>query len=138
VSWRRTSQALLPARRPAPPPGRYDLYPTFPLAPGAIGLGFDALAEALMGQRQVVIDGYAGVLWEEFRLRLDAALRTRGLDAAWRPVAEALKPSAELELLAAPFLGGDDPLFGTRFTGALADFFDPAALAALTPDAVFL
>jgi mannose-6-phosphate isomerase class I len=49
-------------------------------------------------------------------------------------VAAALLPEAEVDQMIAPFLGGDDPLFGTRFTGALRDFFDQRALAGLLPD----
>ena len=120
--------------RPAPPAGQYDIYPAFTLGSGQIALGYDALAERLAGTRQVVIDGYPGVLWGNFRQQLETALTQRGLRAAWRDVAQALRPAGEIEALAAPFLGGDDPLFGRRFTGTLADFFDPARLRALRPD----
>jgi mannose-6-phosphate isomerase class I len=134
VSFRSTTQALLPARPAPAPAGQYDIYPAFPCEPGAIALGYDALAERLVGARQVTLDGYGGVLWDELRLRLTEALARRGLTAAWRSVDEALRPLAEIEALVTPFLGGDDPLFGTRFTGRLRDFFDAERLARLKPD----
>jgi mannose-6-phosphate isomerase class I len=132
--FRKTAQYLLPATRPQTPPGQYDLYPAFDIGPGKIHVGFEALAERLAGASEVVIDGHPGVLWENFRQRLDEALQRRGVRARWRAVAEALKPAAEIEALVAPFLGGDDPLFGRRFTGTLADFFDAAKLDGLRPD----
>ena len=52
-----------------------------------------------------------------------------GKQPTWVRVEDALKPAVEIEALVEPFLGGDDPLFGTRFTGSLVDFFDPQALA---------
>ncbi|MBZ0304192.1 MAG: class I mannose-6-phosphate isomerase, partial [Anaerolineae bacterium] len=67
------------------------------------------------------------------REQLDAALKRRGLRPAWHDVRQALRPEADIEALCAPFLGGGDPLFGTRFTGQLADFFDPNRLAAISP-----
>jgi mannose-6-phosphate isomerase class I len=33
-----------------------------------------------------------------------------------------------------PFLGGDDPIFGFRYSGSLADFFDAEQPAAIVPD----
>ena len=42
--WRKTTQELMPARRPPAPPGRYDIYPGFPAGPGAIEIGYEALA----------------------------------------------------------------------------------------------
>jgi len=134
VSFRSTTQALLPARPAPAPAGQYDIYPAFPCAPGAIALGYDALAERLVGARQVTLDGYGGVLWDDLRKQMTEALARRGLTAAWRNVDEALRPTAEIEALVAPFLGGDDPLFGTRFTGHLRDFFDAQRLARLAPD----
>ena len=132
--WRRSAQHLMPAAPPPTPEGQYNLYPSFPIGAGKIDNGFDALAEAIGAARAVTIDGYPGVLWEPFRAGLDAALRRRGLVAAWFAVDEALRPESQIEALVAPFLGGDDPLFGTRFTGALADFFNPATLCAIHPD----
>ncbi|MFN8497114.1 MAG: class I mannose-6-phosphate isomerase [Anaerolineae bacterium] len=132
--WRKTSQDLAPLTWQPPAPGVYDPYPGFPLGPGKIEVGYEALAVWLAQHERVVIDGYAGVLWEDLREQLDAALRRRGILASWHNVADALLPEDEVWRRVAPFLGGDDPIFGTRFTGGLRDFFDPARLAALAPD----
>jgi mannose-6-phosphate isomerase class I len=133
-AWRKTTQALAPARHAPTAAGQYDIYPGFPVGSGKIELGFDALAAKLAGHRQVTIDGFGGVLWSHFRDQLDAALLRRNIRAVWHDVAQALKPEAEIDALCAPFLGGDDPLFGTRFTGQLADFFETSRLQALLPD----
>jgi mannose-6-phosphate isomerase class I len=138
--WRKTTQYLMPSRRRlarAPLAGRedqYDIYPSFALGDGRIEGGFDALAQRLAGAGQVVIDGYPGVLWEDFRAGLAAALHACGVRTAWHDVGEALLPPAAVDELIAPYLGGDDPIFGYRFDGELAAFFDPARLAQLAPD----
>jgi mannose-6-phosphate isomerase class I len=132
--FRKTTQHLLPATRPEPPAGQYNIYPAFPIGSAQIDLGYSALAERLAAHRQVVIDGYPGVLWENFRRHLDEALSRRGIRTAWAAAASALRPLPEIEFLVAPFLGGDDPLFGTRFTGALRDFFSAGRLADFHPD----
>jgi mannose-6-phosphate isomerase class I len=134
MAFRNTTQHLLPARREPAPAGQYDIYPSFPLGAGRIRAGYDALAGRLAGSSLVVLDGYAGTLWQQVRADLEAAFLRLGVKAAWVCVDQALKPPVEIEHMLAPFLGGDDPLFGTRFTGSLADFFDPAALALLRPD----
>lgn len=130
---RKTSQDVLPARA-TPTHDHYDLYPAFPTRPGAITLGFDALADWMAAYPAVVIDGFGGTVWDDFRTRLDVVLAARGRRTCWCPVADALLPEAEVQARIAPFLGGDDPLFGTRATGVLGDLFDPARLAALRPD----
>ncbi|HEX9369561.1 MAG TPA: class I mannose-6-phosphate isomerase, partial [Roseiflexaceae bacterium] len=131
--WRKTTQHLMPARHAPTPPGQYDIYPSFVLGPNRIALGHDALAARIAGHRQVTIDGFGGVLWPELRARLDAALARRGVRTAWWDVAAALRPGPAIDALVQPFLGGDDPLFGMRFTGSLRDFFDPEQLR-LRPD----
>ncbi len=132
--FRKTTQALLPPVRPAVEAGQYDLYPAFQIAPGKIHLGYAALAAHLAAAGQVVIDGYPGVLWDNFRAQLEAQLALHGRRTAWHPVDQALRPADEISALVAPFLG-DDPVFGRRFTGSLRDFMDPRKLFALTPDA---
>lgn len=132
--WRKTTQRLAPSRHTASSPGDYDLYPSFVLESGKIALGFEALADLIASSSCVVLDGYGGVFWEDFRSHFDDVFNARGVRTAWVNVEDALRPSAEIEALALPFLGGDDPIFGTRFTGTLEDFFDASKLGKLRPD----
>src|SRR5215211_2749732 len=108
--YRKTSQPLLPKHH-RPTPGKYDIYPAYPLREGKIEHGFNHLASHLIGRSQVVIDGYGGVLWDQFQMQLDQALQSRGVHAAWISVARALRPKEEIGTLIEPFLGGNDPIF---------------------------
>ncbi|MGH7456740.1 MAG: class I mannose-6-phosphate isomerase, partial [bacterium] len=136
-AFRKTSQPLAPARPASPPPGNYNIYPAFPAGPGKIGLGYDALAAQLLATKHnhIIIDGFGGVLWEHFVEQLDAALRRKQIQATWQNVQAALLPEPKINQLIAPFLGGNDPIFGTRFTGTLHDFFDAEKLKHMKPDA---
>src|SRR5258708_25277820 len=131
-SWRKTSQELMRAHH-QPVTDHYDLYPAFHLSSDQIHLGFNALAEGIREYKTVVIDGYGGVLWETFRSHLDSLLRTKRT-VHWIDVNTALHSESAINELAAPYLGGDDPIFGTRFNGTLRDFFDMRKLQALQPD----
>ncbi len=133
-AYRKTVQPLLPKHHEPRPPGEYDIYPAYSLGGGKIEHGFLQLVSHLIGHSKIVIDGYGGVLWDHFRNQLDQALSNRGAQARWVSVEKALRPSQEIEALVEPFLGGDDPIFGRRFTGTLADFFDPRELKLETND----
>lgn len=126
--YRKTVQPLLPKHHEPTMPGAYDIYPAYPLSEGQIEHGFIRLASHLVGHAQVVIDGYVGVLWDRFQAQLDQALRQQGVDTHWVSVTQALRPTEEIHNLIEPFLGGDDPIFGTRFSGTLSDFFDAQEL----------
>jgi mannose-6-phosphate isomerase class I len=123
-AYRKTAQPLLPRHHQPTTPGEYDMYPAYSLSESKIEHGFTHLASHLVGYPQIVIDGYVGVLWEHFRGQLDQALQSHGVHAEWISVANALRPPQEIDTLVEPFLGGDDPIFGKRFTGALIDFFE--------------
>src|SRR5262249_5309215 len=56
------------------------------------------------------------------------SLGALGFRAEWIDVRQALLPRNEINRLIEPFLGGDDPLFGTRNTGELRSFFAPEHL----------
>lgn len=131
--WRKTTQLLMPARCQAVPNDGYDIYPSWPLEDGVIELGFEALAAKIAASPVVIIDGYPGVLWESFRQNLEQALAARGISAVFTCIDVALLPKAQIDALIAPYLGGDDPLFGFRFPGVLRDFFDPEKQTALRP-----
>jgi mannose-6-phosphate isomerase class I len=130
---RRTTQYLAPALRQETPPGVYDLYPAFSVGPGLVGRGFDRIARAIArsGQRSVIIDGFVGVLWEPFIEELTAALSRCGLSSSSVSVQRALLPSEEIDRLIGPYLGGDDPLYGTRAPLSLSQFFSRERLLEL-------
>ena len=128
----KTAQPLLPRKHEPTSPGEYDMFPAYSLREGKIEQGFFLLASHLLGHSQVVIDGYIGVLWDHFQAQMDQALRSHGVHAEWISVASALRPAQEIDTLLEPFLGGDDPIFGKRFTGTVTDFFDPSSLASTT------
>jgi mannose-6-phosphate isomerase class I len=128
--FRKTSQALAPATH-TPLEAAYNIYPGYPIGPNRIQLGFPSLAQEIAKAQRVVIDGMGGVLWEDFRARLQQALEPLGVKFEWMDVAVALKSPSEVESIVAPFLGGDDPLFGTRNNRLLHEFFVLEKLSAL-------
>ncbi|MCX6245912.1 MAG: class I mannose-6-phosphate isomerase [Bacteroidetes bacterium] len=120
--------------KPTAEEGKYDIYPVFPLQEGLIPAGFNSLATRLAKERMVILDGYQGIFFDLIRSQLDACFRAAGLRVAWHDAGKALLPAAETERLITPFLGGDDPLFGTRTNLKLADFFDQNILKEIHPD----
>jgi len=125
MTYRKTPQSLLPKRKPTLPDHVPNIYPTYPIASGVMQEGYVALAQTLMSQSLVLIDGYVGIIWDDLRQALEQA----GISANWIFTHDLMKSEAEINSLVEPFLGGDDPIFGTRFTGTLRDFFDDEKLS---------
>lgn len=130
-TFRKTAQHLLPLNRTPVPHGLYDIYPAFPVPAGTIQAGYVALAQQLVGKHAVVIDGYIGILWDDFRQHLDQALQALGQSVVWRDVREAYLPTNQIMGQIKPFLDDDDSIFGKRYTGELKDFFLFERLASL-------
>jgi mannose-6-phosphate isomerase class I len=133
-SFRKTAQFLMPSVKPEAIPGHYDIYPAHPLGDGKIHSGTAQLADEMAGHPAVVIDGYQGVFYDELRLQLQHSFDEKGISVNWIDVSVALKPESDIEKMIAPFLGGDDHLFGSRTTLELSDFFDREKLLSLAPD----
>jgi mannose-6-phosphate isomerase class I len=83
-----------------------------------------SIASLLPREGLVACDGYAGVFWDDFREGLSRALELRGQRALWVDVSTVYASEEAVRRLVEPFLGGDDPLFGRRFTGSVSDFLD--------------
>ncbi len=73
------------------------------------------------GRTVVALECYAGVRESELKTELVRGLRPDHVLEA----RAALKTPSEIERLAAPYLGGDDPLFGRMAPLDLEDFLDP-------------
>jgi mannose-6-phosphate isomerase class I len=133
-NWRKTAQNLMPAKKEKTAIGEYDIYPTLRLEAGKIGIGFEWLAKTIVNEKVLIIDGYIGVFFDDFSKKLDAEFARLGKKVAWFSVDKALKEEAEIDRMIAPFLGGNDPLFGTRTNLVLSDFYDAGKLAQIQPD----
>jgi mannose-6-phosphate isomerase class I len=133
-NWRKTAQYLMPAKKEKTAIGEYDIYPTLRLEAGKIGIGFEGLAKTIANEKILIIDGYIGVFFDDFSKKLDAEFARLGKNVAWFSMEKALKEEAEIDRMIAPFLGGNDPLFGTRTNLVLSDFYDAGKLAQIQPD----
>lgn len=132
-SKRKTSQPLLPVNAVVKTDGTYNVFPSLKTN-AEIFVGFKSLANAIAKQKTVVIDGFGGVLWENFKNHLNAALTEKNLKVLWYDIESCLKSSSEIEDMIKPNLNGDDPVFGKRYLGELADFFDSEKLSLLQAD----
>ena len=130
---RKTTQPLLPVTSVSTSHSSYDIFPSFH-SDHEVYKGFNSLADKISNQRIVMIDGYAGVLWETFREQLHKALLAKKKNVFWYDINTCLKPPAEIEKMIEENLNGDDPVFGKKYKGSLADFFDNKKLGLLHPD----
>ena len=130
---RKTDQFLLPATKPLLAPGLYDIYPAYSLPDNQIN-GIDALIEVILKHREVIIDGYGGVFFDDFAERLEHKLKSRGVKTSWRRSVDFMKAPDVIEKLISPFTGGDDPVFGKRTSLTMDDYFEIQSLKNLSFD----
>jgi mannose-6-phosphate isomerase class I len=115
----------MPAIKPVPETGSYDIYPSFNAGNGKIFRGLSSLASVIAREELVLIDGYSGTFFDQIIEELDhLILKDHGLRPFWINTCEFLKNEDEINDLLAPSLGGDDPLFGKRSEAVLSDFFE--------------
>jgi mannose-6-phosphate isomerase class I len=128
-----SGQYPLPLRKPPAGEG-YDIYPSFNAGEGLIHAGFASLVGRITESGTVIIDGYTGIRWELLYDHIIDSLNGQGKRVRCIFTNEYLKPEKEIMELTAPYAGGSDPLFGTRCTLPLADFFRMPELMAVRPD----
>lgn len=125
---RETTQTILPVKKQKCGDYSYDLYPTHDLGEGTVYVGYGSLAERLIEEKLALVDGYQGVRFDLFVAGLKDELEKAGKSIRLIDVSIFLKPTEEIEKMVAPYLGGDDPLFGFRTSLELRDFFDGARM----------
>ncbi|SFK56141.1 Sugar kinase of the NBD/HSP70 family, may contain an N-terminal HTH domain [Porphyromonadaceae bacterium KH3CP3RA] len=131
---RKTTQQLIPEKVFRTTPGKYNIYPGFPIGDGKIGAGNKALAEWIAQHKTVIIEGYVGVLWENFVANIDKELAGMGKKALWFHTDAALHSPQEINEMLEPYLGGDDPVFGRITDKQLSDWYDNEKLRNIKPD----
>lgn len=131
---RSTTQFLMPYYKDGELKSGYDIYPGMKLKEGKISTDLNLLARKLSTQKVIVIDGYVGVFFEEFKDKLEPVFKSLGIKTNWVDVQCALKPEATIEQLIAPFMGETESIFGTRASITLKDYFEPSRLENLKPN----
>jgi mannose-6-phosphate isomerase class I len=134
IPFRKTAQYLLPDTKPQPDSGRYDIYPSFILEDGLIHDGFESLAHVILKHKNVTIDGYGGVFFDDFREKLEKVFIKSGIKCSWKRSSDFLKNPEVIHEMIAPYTGGDDALFGKRTSLILEDFFDIDKLRSIPSD----
>ncbi|MBK9388720.1 MAG: class I mannose-6-phosphate isomerase [Bacteroidetes bacterium] len=134
MEWRKTSQHLLPDVKPSSEIKSYDIYPSLKLDDNLIFDGFETLAELFIKNRQIIIDGYIGVFYTRFREKLEECFSIYGIRTNWINASDYLKSPSEIGKITAPYLGGNDPLFGKRTDLNLEDFFNMSLFRSVKPD----
>jgi len=103
----------------------YDKAPFVSVPGHTCEVGWDSIAARLGGR--VAVECYPGVreadILKELKLRLKPAVVILARDA--------MLPAAKIERLVAPFLGGEDPVFGHLTNLKLEQFFDPQKISQL-------
>ncbi|MFC3199158.1 class I mannose-6-phosphate isomerase [Parapedobacter deserti] len=133
AALRKTKQEIMPAEMQRTYSDGYDIYPVHPLGNGKIQFGYDTLAQWVVEQKTVVIDGYVGNFWDRIAADLTAELEILGAKTNVHHMHDFLKPEADIEQLVKPFLGSEDSVWGTKTSLDLADFYQLDALASHNP-----
>ncbi|MEO8399572.1 MAG: hypothetical protein ABI550_07130, partial [Ignavibacteriaceae bacterium] len=118
------------------PRGPFDTLPAFEISEGKIHEGYNFLAEHIKksipdGLRVLIIDGFQGIRWNEFETKLSASLKDNEVKADWLNIENCYLSSSEIRQKIEPFLGGDDPIFGTHYPFNVEFFLDPKKAAKL-------
>lgn len=129
---RKTSQQLLLLEKAERING-YDIYPAYVIEPNRISNNWNVIAEIAIKNKQIIIDGFSGVLWDIFIKNLSQALQAKGVEASYISVESAFKNEADIFSITDSYTGGYDPLFGKLCPLNLIDFFDAEKLEKLIP-----
>jgi len=131
---RNTQQFLIPEKKIGNPNNTYDIYPSHHISEGKINAGYKTLANKLISETTLILDGYIGVDWDEIINALTSLFKEKGKTFKAHDIKNFLRPEEEIHKIVTPFLGGDDPVFGSRTNINIQDYFDAEIIASIELD----
>ncbi|MDR0542470.1 MAG: ROK family protein, partial [Dysgonamonadaceae bacterium] len=132
--FRKTTQFLAPEKTLSSQPGHYDIYPGFHVGNGKIHDGYESLAAWIALHKNIVIDGYMGIFWEQLIENLHKCLLKLNKKVCWFHSDAALKSEDSLNEMIAPSLGESGSIFGKITDKGIRDWFDLDKLRKITPN----
>ena len=137
--WRKSSQSLLPLKTSSMSgiTSGYNIYPYQDLKSGKIFTGYQSLADWIINEKTLAIDGYIGNDWSAVREGLSVFFNEKKLKVLWYETSAFMKNEEEINDMVKPFLGEVDSVWGTKTTLTLEDFYDIEKLENLSPDEDF-
>ena len=137
MPWRKTSQPLLPDQLKSDANDDYTIYPYFELGNGSVKQGYPSLANYIKAFKNVIIEGYHGVFWQDQIAAITEELKNLGLSVKWYHTDDYLLPEHEIEAKVQPFLNGEEDIWGTKCTLGLEDFYRITDLKETNTDSNF-
>jgi len=133
---RKTEQFLPPVDicGEMPAQNKYNIYPTYKLDNGKIFNGYESLANWIIEQKTVVIDGYVGNFWDAICDGLNQYFVEKQLEVKWIETKSYQKPADVIDALVAPYLGTSNSVWGTKCLLSLNDLYEADKLRALKPN----
>ncbi|MEA5258363.1 ROK family protein [Arcicella aquatica] len=124
--WRKSSQALLPQTigQLQIPEDTYNMYPFHTLGDGKIFQGYQTLAQWIMTQKSICIDGYVGNDWLYIQQILASYFQEAGIGVEWIKMADFMKNEEVITQIVNPFLGEKDAVWGKKTNLSMSDFFE--------------
>jgi hypothetical protein len=84
---------MLPVRKLLFAEGKYDIYPSLKINDNQIFAGFETIAEKIKNYRNIIIDEYNGVFFDNFQVQLDKILLKNGHRFSWKKTSDFYKPA---------------------------------------------
>ena len=109
------------------PRGLYKTHPTFEIGSGKIFNGYKALFSKIKDKHKnncsvFVIDGFNGLDWNQLKDSLTELFSEGKYKVFWEGISNCLLPEKNINSLIDPFLGKNDPLWGTHYPFGMESF----------------
>ncbi|NRF41422.1 class I mannose-6-phosphate isomerase [Pedobacter foliorum] len=134
--WRNSTQPLLQQHvyEGSNIESDYNPIPYHKLGKGKIYSGFGSLVAWIIEQKNVLIDGYGGVFFNEIQQEVQQKLEENGFSVKWHFTSDYFKSETDVEEMVKPFLGGSEDVWGFKTNLNLKDFFKLDEFLALEKD----
>ena len=96
---RKTTQDLIPLQKDASKQNTYDIYPSFHIENDKIQIGYNTLAEKIVPEKTVILDGYIGIDWNEVITKLNSTLKNKSLNVGFMNINSCLKNEKEIRTI---------------------------------------